>query len=104
MDLEFARRQAQREAAGEQVAPTEACMTPLRYGPIEQRLDHVTDLLQALRATFVAVNTDKESKIPKVHPAPRPKTALQIAREEIERAELRRLAAQLLGGGGIPLN
>jgi hypothetical protein len=103
MDLDYARRLAAREAAGVAVPPG-ADMTPLRYGPTEQRLDSIADLLQLLRATLVAVNTDQAGKIPKVQPASRPKTALQIAREEIERAELRKLAAQLLGGGGIPLN
>jgi hypothetical protein len=105
MNMPYARRQAQREAEGRAPRPDDdPSITPLRYGPMEQRLDTIADMLQVLRSTLVAVNTDKASKVPKVHPAPRPKTALQIARAELERAELRRLAAQLLGGGGIPLN
>jgi len=106
MDMDFARRVAAREAATGQAATLDSDgPTPLRYGPVEQRLDSVIEWLQALRSTFVAVNTDKQhaNQVPKVQPARRPKTALAKAREELELAELADLGRAVLGAG-LPLN
>lgn len=96
MDMEYAREIVRREAAGVPQPVSEAQLTPLRYGPVEQRLDLVANLLMYIRSAVQAGYTTGH-KEPKVRPLPTPKTALEIARQEAEFSELRALSDWITG-------
>lgn len=98
MDMDYARRIARAEASdGDDVEQPVADLTPLRYGPIEQRLDDLTYTVLLARAAIYGGRT-KDGQEPSVAPPRRPWTALDAARQEIEFEELDRITAEVFGG------
>lgn len=93
MDDEYAR------AAAHAVGDAEpAPMSPLGYSREVELLSGVYEAIQSLQSTLIAVNS-KLGKGPKVERLPRPKTAFERARREVERQQMREIAVTWFEGG-----
>ncbi|RDI65764.1 hypothetical protein [Nocardia pseudobrasiliensis] len=53
-----------------------------------QVLMTIADLIQQLNATLIAVNLPPDKSPPKIHPLPRPVSAVEVVRARRERADL----------------